>query len=118
MILDVIAKSKGHVGAEQILDKVKNKHTNFNISTVYRNLETLRDLGILHEARSGQNVRYELASVPAHHHLVCKNCSKVIKADNGLFGDLNDQLKNLYGFKADLNHLLISGICKNCVKNN
>ena len=53
-----------------------------NISTVYRTLELLEELGLVSHAHLGHGApTYHLADRHHHIHLVCRDCTDVIEAD-------------------------------------
>src|SRR6266567_9607206 len=73
MILNVIQESNEHLSIEQITERVQGINPQVNLSTIYRTLELLRELGLVRENHMpGESPRYELASGKSHHHLVCR----------------------------------------------
>jgi Fur family ferric uptake transcriptional regulator len=50
----------------------------------------------------------------AHIHLVCRRCGNVIDADQNLLHGLYKQLMAGYQFTADLDHISVLGLCKDC----
>ena len=61
----------------------QKKFPNISIATVYRTLEKLANLDILHKSMfEGNKFRYELAEDDKHHHhhVVCLNCGKYPKS--------------------------------------
>ena len=77
-VLDVlIANSDDHLSAEEIYNHTKELHSEIGLATVYRNLELLEKLGIVHRFDYGDGQsRYELRLGSEHehyhHHLICK----------------------------------------------
>src|SRR3712207_9069205 len=58
-----------HLSAEEIHDRVKGEHPEIGLSTVYRTLDLLHDLGIVRKDDFGEGYsRYELATERVHHH--------------------------------------------------
>jgi Fur family transcriptional regulator, ferric uptake regulator len=115
MILETIEKSRGHISAEEIYDDIRESHPSLNVSTVYRTLELLKELGFVTETRMGDGcVRFHSAGHEHHHHLVCSKCGAVSELSEGELVPLGETLSQKYGFKADLHHLAIFGCCKKC----
>ena len=68
-----------HISAEEIYDQVRARYLYANISTVYRTLELLKELGLVTETELGDGrVRYHPAEKGHHHHLICQKCGSVI----------------------------------------
>jgi len=117
MVISAIEDSDGHISAEEIYAQVIAKYPNVNISTVYRTLELLKQLGLVTETDLGEGrVRYHPAGKGHHHHLVCQQCGAIIDLDESILSDLKSALLREYQFSADLRHLAIFGRCVQCRK--
>ncbi len=117
MILSAIENSDNHISAEEIYAQIVAKYPQVNISTVYRTLELLKQLGLVTETDLGEGrVRYHPADKGHHHHLVCQECGAVIDLDKSVLSSLRGTLLHEYKFSADLRHLAIFGHCVNCSK--
>jgi Fur family ferric uptake transcriptional regulator len=115
MILEAIEGASGHISAEDIYQDIRKRYPGLNISTVYRTLELLKEMGMVTETDMGDGrVRFHSAGHEHHHHLVCSRCGKVIDLDESMMAPLTDMLAEKYNFRADLKHLAIFGHCKNC----
>lgn len=115
MILSAIENSDNHISAEEIYSQVTAKYPYVNISTVYRTLELLKNLGLVTETDLGEGrVRYHPAEKGRHHHLVCRQCGAIIDLDETVFSGVKDILLREYGFVADMKHLAVLGQCLNC----
>ena len=115
LILSAIEDSDDHISAEEIYAQVAAKYPQMNISTVYRNLELLKQLGLVTETDlGGGRVRYHPAEKGHHHHLVCQECGAIIDLDESLLSSLESNLLREYEFSADLKHLAIFGRCARC----
>ena len=115
LVLSAIANSDDHISAEEIYAQVVTKYPHVNISTVYRNLELLKRLGLVTETDlGGGRVRYHPVDKGHHHHLVCQECGKIIDLDESLLTSLKNRLLREYKFNADLRHLAIFGRCEDC----
>ncbi len=117
MIVSAIEKSDNHISAEEIYAQVVAKYPNVNISTVYRTLELLKQLGLVTETDMGEGrVRYHPVGKGHHHHLVCQECGAIIALDESLLSSFKSALLREYKFSANLRHLAILGRCVNCRK--
>ena len=117
MIASAIENSDDHISAEEIYSQVVNKYPNVNISTIYRTLELLEQLGLVTETDlGGGRVRYHPVDKGHHHHLICQECGALIDLDESMLSSLKDTLLREYEFIADLRHLGIFGRCVKCRK--
>lgn len=115
MILSVIQEAEEHLSIDQITDRVQQRNPYVSLSTVYRTLELLRELGLVRESHlPGEQPRYEIAEGHSHHHLVCRNCRALIHLDDALLGNLHEQLQEKYAFHALTLDLVAAGYCDAC----
>jgi Fur family ferric uptake transcriptional regulator len=115
MILEAVESTDDHISADEIYTRVCDRYPHLNISTVYRTLELLKELGLVTETDMGDGrVRYHSIIKGHHHHLVCQNCGCIIDLDETVLLPLKDALSREYGFNADLKHLAIFGQCTKC----
>ena len=65
----------GHATPEDVAEKVRQTHHGINLSTVYRNLETLENVGLVKHTHLGNSgATYHAAEELTHLHLVCGSC--------------------------------------------
>jgi len=117
MVLEMIAESTDHISAEDIYDRVRACYPHINISTIYRTLELLKQLGLVTVTDMGDGrISYHYADRGHHHHLICHRCGARLELDESLLGPLKKTLMKECGFQADLRHLAIFGRCRACQK--
>ena len=86
-----------------------------NVSTVYRTLEVLEELGLVRHAHlSDRAPTYHSVRDHEHFHLKCRNCQKVISVDPEVLDPLLTRLREEFAFEADVGHLTVFGTCKEC----
>src|SRR4051794_8341975 len=105
----------GHATPEQVCDFVQAETASLNLSTVYRALELLEELGVVsHTHLQHGSPTYQVADHVDHLHLVCRRCGSVTEADLDLASPLADSVRAAHGFRTDLAHLSLHGVCGNC----
>ena len=117
MVAEALHSVDQHISAEEIYAQVRAKYPYANISTVYRTLELLKELGLVTEIALGDGrVRYHPAEKGHHHHLVCQKCGRIIDLPESALSTLEDSLASNYHFEANIKHLGIFGLCADCQK--
>jgi Fur family ferric uptake transcriptional regulator len=115
LILGAFSDPVEHLSAEAVFDRLGPISPAINRSTVYRTLETFRDLGLISETDLGGGVReYQLLDHDRHHHLICRGCRQMIELDDSLVEPLRSEIGKRYGFVATIDHLALFGLCAYC----
>lgn len=119
IVLGVIDSNDSHLTAEEIIDRVREHYPYLNKTAVYRSLDLLTELGLVTRTDLGRGrIEYELHRHPHHHHLVCRNCHQLTEIGHDAFASLAKKIENEYGFKADMDHFAVFGLCSKCKTNN
>lgn len=104
-----------HLSAEDLYERVKETHPEVGLSTVYRTLDLLHDLGIARKEDFGEGYsRYELATERMHHHARCEECGRVIEFNEELMEYLALQVERETGFVTDWHEITLHGRCEEC----
>jgi Fur family ferric uptake transcriptional regulator len=115
MVVEALHVADKHVSAEEIYTQVRAKYPYANISTVYRTLDLLKELGLVTEIALGDGcVRFHPVEKGHHHHLVCQKCHSIIDLPESVLAPLEDVLSEKHKFKADLKHTAVFGLCSQC----
>jgi Fur family transcriptional regulator, ferric uptake regulator len=103
--------------AQEIHDRVRERRARVGIASVYRALETLAELGLVHRLELGSGgAHYEPAAASGdhHHHLVCGGCGRVEPF-------MDDRLEHAIGkvsaeasFRIDGHDVVLRGVCGAC----
>jgi len=105
----------GHATHEEVAEKVRQTHPGINLSTVYRNLETLENVGLVQHTHLGHGgATYHAAEELTHLHLVCGICGSVGDAPIDVAANFVNALADDYGFKTDVTHFAVYGTCSAC----
>jgi Fur family ferric uptake transcriptional regulator len=109
LVLDAVSRLE-HATPDQVSEAVPE----VDVTTVYRTLETLEQIGLLAHTHLGHGApSYRLADND-HIHVVCHHCNLVVDAPAGLVDELAQQLQSERGFAVDRSHLTIFGTCADC----
>src|SRR5260221_14224287 len=104
-IVEFHSKINKTVIALELIDLLK-----VNKTTVYRQIKSLLKEKLIAEIEFGDGKkRYELSSLPHHHHVVCIKCNLI--SDITLKENFNKPKTN---FKILKHNLEFFGLCQNC----
>ena len=114
LVLEAVTKLE-HATPEEICADVQQTARGVNISTIYRALELLEQLGLVTHTHLGHGApRYHLAAEAEHVHLVCHRCGQVTEVDKEAVRPLVMALEQAEDFQTDVGHLTIFGLCSGC----
>lgn len=124
-IFSVLSKTDKHMSAEDIYMAVHKAYPAIGLTTVYRTLDLLVQMGLVLKFDFGDGkARYELIRGQQeelhHHHLVCKGCGRIIDytdfigEETDLIEKVEKELSNKYDFKIDRHIIQFYGLCNEC----
>lgn len=115
LLLDVIRRSKGHLGADQIYHLARERDPRISLSTVYRNLNLLKELGLISRLHlDEEHHHYELKDAANHYHLICSSCGRVIEFDSSLVEQLVADVSAEKDFVVERVRIDLTGLCVEC----
>ena len=114
LILETLVQHGGHATALQVYDLVSQQAPSINKATIYRVLEFFCEVQLASKSEMGGRLYYEAIAEDPHHHLLCTECGSVSALADHHFAELVQHLAEEHHFRADLNHVVISGLCQNC----
>src|SRR5919112_975793 len=114
LVLEAVG-ALGHATPEEIVTEVRRTASGVNISTVYRTLELLEELGLVRHKHLGHGApTYSVAGDDDHVHLVCRECGTVEEASRDVIADVVERLSQTKGFRVDIGHFALFGTCRSC----
>jgi len=118
MILEELRKSKDHLTADELYERVKKKMPRISLATVYRNLEILSEVGLIGKLEvSGRQKRFDW-DVEGHDHVYCVQCHRIdnLKLDRESLGQVAPE--TVGGYQITGYRLEFSGLCQECREKN
>jgi Fur family ferric uptake transcriptional regulator len=114
MVLAAVEKLR-HATPDEVYAEVRTHSDSINLSTVYRTLELLDELGLIRHAHlSDRAPTYHSATGHEHAHLVCRRCRTVVSIDREEAEAALGPLAAEHGFAPDYGHLTVFGRCATC----
>lgn len=114
MVLAAVT-SLGHATPDEIAERVRESARGVNISTVYRTLELLEELGLVVHTHLGHGApTYHAADDADHLHLVCRECGGINEVTPDVLDSAAQQIAAQHGFTVDVAHFAVFGTCAAC----
>lgn len=115
MVLDAVV-ALGQGTPEEIGDRIHETSPGVNITTVYRTLELLEQLGLVRHRHFGHGAPMYHASDYDTLHSVCHRCGQVSVIPAELLQPVAMWLAEERGFALDTGHIALAGLCARCAE--
>jgi Fur family ferric uptake transcriptional regulator len=117
IVLEVLFAAEAPLSATDIAGGIGGRTPALDVSSVYRNLERLQDLGVVTHTHVAHGAGvYALARGPDREYLVCERCGRVTALEPGALEDVRERVRELTGFHRALRPLPIHGVCRDCAR--
>jgi Fe2+ or Zn2+ uptake regulation protein len=113
-VIAAILDGDGHRSADDIGRAVQADHPDVALSTVYRTLDALQQLGVIEHSHLGHGAAVYHLSDHGHVHLVCRSCGAITDVPDETVADLSARLEQEHGFALAPRHFAMFGTCRSC----
>ena len=117
-VVDLLARQDCCLSAQEIRDALAAQPgATPGMASVYRALETLSDLHLVHKVDlGGQVARYEPAHPGGdhHHHAVCRECGAVVPIEDDAVERALHEMADRLAFQVDAHDITLHGRCARC----
>lgn len=114
----LLSHPDSHLSAEELYALVKEHDSEIGLATIYRTLDLLEELNILHKLHFGDGrSRYELSHLQTehhHHHLVCLGCNQILEVKEDLLQQLETLIEREHAFRIVDHRVQVYGYCSEC----
>ncbi len=113
-VMKILQQADRHQDADEIYRKARRNFPGISLSTVYRNLQVFKEMGLVEEHQFGSRRYYELPDIDRHHHLVCLGCGRVFEFRCPSTDKLKSRISKEEGFKVINAEVRLVGYCPEC----
>lgn len=114
VIYRALMEMEGHPSPEAIYGRVKQQIPAISLATVYKNLKTFIDAGLIGEVSLHHGaLRLETNSLP-HHHFVCTRCKEIFDIEDDHLAPVELRRELPAGFKLQHCSVEFQGLCARC----
>lgn len=103
--------------ARELVDRLRDGGEEVGVASVYRALEVLGELRLVHRLDAGEGVvRYEPAmpSGEHHHHIVCDRCGRVAPYEDERLEQAIGALTERLSWSVERHDVVLRGTCPTC----
>ena len=117
-IVEVLVGGRGHqhLTADEVARRVQEVLPDVALSTVYRSMEALEELGFVEHLHLGHGPAvYHLADEP-HLHLLCEGCGGVTELPASTLDAIGGEIRRRHAFQIEPRHFALAGRCEGCIR--
>jgi Fe2+ or Zn2+ uptake regulation protein len=115
LLLELVHQARGHLDADELYRRAKEKEARISLSTVYRNLQLFKKLRLIEERHfAEEHHHYEAKSSTEHYHLVCLSCGRVIEFKTPLIQQMKRKVEKDNLFLITSTEINMEGYCSSC----
>lgn len=105
-----------HLSAEDLHDILSQKDSDVSVSTIYRTLKVLAQMGVLRELELAEEHKHYELNLPEthHHHLLCVRCAKTVEFTSSNVLKVGSEIAKKEGFTLLDCQLLVHAVCPSC----
>jgi Fur family ferric uptake transcriptional regulator len=106
-VLTALLAAEHPLSAEQIA-------AGSDVASVYRNLETLEEAGVVRHMHVGHGAGVYLPAADATELVVCERCGARADIDPRITADVRAAVRTATGFTPRFDHFPLAGLCPRC----
>lgn len=117
LLLGALFAVERPVRAEEIAAGLGGTVPPSDLASVYRNLETLEQVGLVRHMHFGHAAGlYELTRGQRHEYALCERCAQVSSVPAGDLDEARAVIERVLGIEPSFTHLPLVGLCRGCRK--
>jgi Fur family ferric uptake transcriptional regulator len=115
-VIQLLARQDCCLTAQEIFDRLRADGRLVGVASVYRALDLLSRMGLVHRLDIGPAACYEpaLPGGEHHHHVVCDRCGKVASFEDKALEDAIDRLGGRLKYSIGAHDVVLRGACPDC----
>lgn len=117
VVLEALFIAGGPVSAEHIAEGLGGRLAHLELTSVYRNLERLEQLGAVSHVHVGHGPGlYALVGGESREYLVCERCGRVTSLDPTTLDFVRETVRRSFGYHVRFSHFPMHGHCAECAQ--
>lgn len=117
LILDALDSADRAFSAQELHERLRAADHAVGLATVYRNLGRMAELGEIDAIpRSSGETAYRACGHGHHHHLICRECGKVVELHDCGLSEWSRRIASEHGFSEVEHQAELTGLCAGCAR--
>ena len=115
-VLDLLAAQDCCLSAQEIFDRLRESDRSVGLASVYRTLDLLTGMHLVHRVDVGGVACYEPAAPGGehHHHAICDGCGAVSAFEDPGLERAIHELAERIRYRVDAHDVVLRGLCPSC----
>lgn len=108
-----------HLSAEDLHSRLRQQGERISISTVYRTLHLMAQMGLLRELELAEGHKHYELNLPSphqHHHLVCVQCNQTLEFKNDQILQVGARQATMHGYQILDCQLTLHAVCPEAMR--
>ena len=114
LVLEALFAAERPVSAEEIAAGLAGRLPGSDLTSVYRNLEMLEELGFITHVHLGHGPGLYALAASDRGFLVCESCGQVRTLEGEGLAALREAVRSSSGYKVRFSHFPLVGVCPDC----
>jgi Fur family transcriptional regulator, ferric uptake regulator len=115
LVLEALYAAPGPISADQIADGLAGRLPRSDLASVYRNLETLEEIGLVRHVHLGHGPGlYAPVGTGEREYLMCASCGAVKAVEPEEMEPVRKEISKRFGYEAHFSHFPVLGSCPDC----
>ena len=114
VIYEALMDTRHHPSPEEVYRRVRRQIPSISLGTVYKNIRTFIDHGLLREASPHHGCARLEVNLEPHHHLVCLRCRAIVDLDDEAVEPVRLRSRPPTGFRVERCAVEVLGVCEKC----
>ena len=116
LVLEALFCADGPMSADQIAAGIGGRVPRSDLTSVYRNLETLEQVGLVSHVHLGHGPGlYALNLDGEREWLTCERCGDFRAVDPARLDGVRAAIEAAFGYRASFAHFPVVGLCESCL---
>ena len=114
-ILEALVADSSHPTAEELFARVRQTCPTTSLATIYKTLETLKQMGeVLELEFSDGSNHYDALRPAAHPHVICERCGRIEDVELDGISHLQARAMQGSGYRLQSHRIEFYGLCRGC----
>jgi len=115
LVVEALHEAGRAVTAEELASGLYGRFPRTDLASVYRNLETLEDAGIVQHMHLGHGPGLYAPTGSAREYVACERCGRSEPVPAAALDGLRAAVRAAVGYEASFTHFPLMGLCPICL---